>query len=156
MAPLSPWSSANDVSKSASRDSCPLRLHKRVRDALARRQVTLRGEWHLWIYCCEWCVFSCRKIVGDSSSSCAIRKAIDHLDSQALVQASFSYRGCRSVFEFDLGARLITKPCDTDSEQWMLYEPTGKVLTLRGTDMFTHQPGDTPPDVAVWRSAWSD
>jgi hypothetical protein len=128
---------------------------KKVRDLFARRSVTIRGDWHFWIYGCDWSVCSRRRLVGDSSSSSSIQKAVTYLDGQALVAASFSYRGCRSIFEFDLGARLTTMPYDTESEQWLLYEPTGKVLTLQADKMFTHQPGDTPPDMKVWCPAWS-
>ncbi len=105
---------------------------KKVRNLFARRLVTVRGDWHLWIYCCNWYVYSRRKLVGDSSSVKATQKAIRFLDGQALVGASFSFRGCRSVFEFDLGARLTTTPFDTESEQWMLYQPAGKVLSATG------------------------
>lgn len=127
----------------------------KVGNLFARRSVAIRGDWHFWIYCCNWYVYSRGKLVGDSSSVQAIQKAITFLDGQALVGASFGFRGCRSVFEFDLGARLTTTPFDTESEQWMLYEPSGKVLTLRADRMFNHQPGNTPPDTALWRPAWS-
>jgi hypothetical protein len=128
---------------------------RRVRELLARRQVTLRGDWHLWIYCCDWRVSARRKLVGGSSSDRAIQHAVAFLDGQALTEVSLNYRSCRSVFVFDLGGRLITTPCDSDSEQWMLYEPSGKVLTLRADRMFAHEASDAPPSLKVWRPAWS-
>lgn len=57
---------------------------KKVRNLFARRLVTIRGDWHFWIYCCKWSVFSSGKLVGDSSSVQAIRKAIACLDGQPL------------------------------------------------------------------------
>ena len=41
----------------------------RLQRLLARRLVTVRGEWHLWIYCCEWQVESGGRVIGDSSST---------------------------------------------------------------------------------------
>src|ERR1700676_478999 len=33
-------------------------MDERVAALLRRRQVSLGGEWHLWIYCCHWRVLS--------------------------------------------------------------------------------------------------
>src|ERR1017187_8707670 len=46
----------------------------KVREALARSQVYPRGEWHLWIYCCDWEVFSKGKPIGDSSTGIKTRR----------------------------------------------------------------------------------
>jgi hypothetical protein len=46
------------------------------------------------------------------------------------------------LFEFDLGGRLETRPRDRKSEQWLLYTPSGKVLTLRADKRFKFTQGD--------------
>lgn len=55
------------------------RATTRVRARLARRSVEIHGDWHLWIYCCEWEVFSRGKRVGDSSRKATARRAVKYL-----------------------------------------------------------------------------
>src|SRR4051812_45142066 len=43
-------------------------VSKKLRDVLARRQIVVRGDWHLWIYCCKWQVFSGGRRIGFSES----------------------------------------------------------------------------------------
>jgi hypothetical protein len=126
----------------------------KIHELFARRMVTVHGQWHLWIYCCAWLLYSGRTIIGVSSSANSIPIATSALDGQALTDASFYYRGCRTELTFDLGARLVAQPYDSESEQWMLYEPTGEVLILRADKMFTYHSGSTTPDAARWRPAW--
>ena len=40
-----------------------------VRKNLIRRAVYIHGDWHLWIYCCDWQVFSGTKHIGDLHTS---------------------------------------------------------------------------------------
>jgi hypothetical protein len=56
----------------------------------------------------------------------------------------------RSVFEFDLGGRLETKPYDRTSEQWLLYEPNGDVLAVRADRKYSYGPGDRHPSKVRW------
>src|SRR6202521_1939253 len=57
----------------------------RVQKVLARRNVFVHGEWHLWIYCCNWKVFTKGKRTGDSSTKPRIRLAADVLNGQKLI-----------------------------------------------------------------------
>src|SRR5690348_4160578 len=41
-------------------------LSPRVRRHLARRLVTLRGEWRLSIHCCQWYVYTGDTLIGDA------------------------------------------------------------------------------------------
>ena len=124
---------------------------KKVRDLMARRMVTVRGEWHLWIYCCDWSVFDdSGKLVGDTSSKRAIDRAAKYLDGQALVASALIPRGMRTVWEFDQGATLKTKPFNREDRQWMLYEPEGKVLALRADKHYCYGPGNREPDKERW------
>lgn len=121
---------------------------KRVQRALARRLVVVHGEWHLWIYCCQWNVYTGKKLVGhsalDSSSKRPIGRAARELDGQKLMHVEVDPSRGASVFSFDLGSRLETQPYDADSEQWMFYQPDGMVLSYRADGAYSHQPGDTP------------
>ncbi|MCC2670401.1 MAG: hypothetical protein K0Q72_2872 [Armatimonadetes bacterium] len=130
-------------------------VSERVRKSLARRHVTTRGQWHLWIYCCRWSVITDGELVGDcaldSDSKEPIRRAAEELDGQKLIGVTIAATSGTCVFYFDLGSRLETVPYDDQSEQWLLYQPGGMVLTFRGDGLYSHQPGDTPRDQEIWR-----
>lgn len=122
----------------------------KVRKALAQRRVFVRGEWHLWIYCCDWRLFTGRKHIGDSSTKGNIARAAEFLDGQALTNFSISRRNARCVFDFDLGGRLVTQPYDNKSEQWMLFEPLHMVLVVRADGRYKHTRSDAPEDQGEW------
>lgn len=123
-----------------------------VQRLLARRRVFIHGEWHLWVYCCNWVVTPIGQRVGESTSARRMEEAMRELDGQALVQVDADLRRSRWYFEFDLGGRLETRPYgaaskyyEGDNEQWLLYEPSGYVLTVRAdgplaTTLETHRP----------------
>jgi len=126
----------------------------RVRRQFARRHVSVRGAWHLWIYCCEWRVTTNGKLIGDSdpegSTKRRIKRGAAELDGQKLLQVSVNPADQSTVFEFDLGSRLATKPYNSDSEQWYFSEPNGMVLTYRADGKYSHSPDATPPDKTEW------
>lgn len=123
----------------------------RVRRMLARRHVCVAGEWHLWLYSCEWKAWSGDRIVGDSSSTRRINRAARSLAGQKLVAVSLSSRGARTRFEFDLGGVLETRPYDRAGEQWLLYEPNGNVLVLRADRRYCY--GPSSQSKGKWRAA---
>jgi len=123
----------------------------KVRKGLARRAVHVHGEWHLWIYCCDWQVFCGSKRIGDSSTKARIRRAAEFLNGQALTGFSISPRKVSCVFEFDLGATLTTRPYNNKGEQRLLYEPSHKVLTVRADGHYKHMRSDVPEDPGEWK-----
>jgi hypothetical protein len=125
----------------------------RVRKLFARRRVTVHGQWHLWIYCCDWELLIDGKLIADNRSSTPrkIDRALADLDGQALTGVSVSPKNARSVFEFDLGGSLVTRRFDRTGEQWMLFEPSGHVLTVRADGHCSHQPGTIAPDRVRWQ-----
>lgn len=127
-----------------------------LREDMERRRVYVHGEWHLWIYCCDWQVFCGPKCIGDSSSSANIRRAAEFLDGQALTSFSISLPNVNCTFEFDLGGTLSTRSYDKDSEQWMLYEPLHTVLTVRADGRYKHMRSDVPADRGDWRRIDAD
>lgn len=131
-------------------------VSERLRKMRSRRQVRIWGDWHLWIYCCEWHVFTGEELIGDSdlqgSTKERIQSAADELDGQKLLQVSVTPNAGTSVFKFDLGSRLETQLYDEESEQWMLFEPSGDVFTYGADGRYKHQPGDTPPEKEIWQA----
>jgi hypothetical protein len=124
--------------------------HLRIREPkgrLTNRLVKVRGEWHLWIYCCNWQVFHNGTPVGDASLESSSKKKIiaaaNYLDGQKLMRASMSEEGCRLTLDFDLGGQLVTEPYDEDSEQWFLYEPEAACLTVRADRQFQYGPSNS-------------
>ena len=115
----------------------------------ARRLVTVRGTWHLRIYCCEWQVLTGTKRIGHSnlkdSSKKPIERGAKEPGGQKLIGVSVNSHMGTSVFTFDLGSRMDTKPYDA-SVQWTLFEPNGDVVRYRGDGRYSHQPGDTRPE----------
>jgi hypothetical protein len=124
----------------------------KVREHLAHRQVYARGEWHLWIYCCDWEVHCKGKRIGDSSTRLRTRRAAAFLNGQKLIRFSILPRKVESIFVFDLGATLKTFPYDKTSEQWLLFEPSQKVLVLRADCRYKHVRSDRPHDDGVWKT----
>jgi hypothetical protein len=120
----------------------------------SQRLVTVRGEWHLWIYCCGWDITQDGdRLANHEAEESSIRQATAQLDGQCLERLWLEPGTVVTHFEFDLGANLTTYPYDSDAEineQWLLFEPSGNVLTVRTDNRFCYQPGDTPPDEEQW------
>lgn len=124
----------------------------RVRKHLARRLAFARGQWHLWIYCCNWQVLSCgRSLAHSESSDTKIKRATAFLNGQKLIQFSMLPRKLQCIFEFDLGGILKTWPYDKESEQWLLYEPSKKVLSLRADNHYKYVRSDVPGNEEDWK-----
>jgi len=124
-------------------------------NAAVRRIVRVQGRWHLWIQACAWQVFTGNQCIGHSNlegtSKQPIERAARELDGQKLLHVTVDPDEGKTVFEFDLGSRLETRPYDPAGDQWLLYEPSGFVFVLRGDGFYSHQAGDTPPDETIWQ-----
>jgi len=91
------------------------------------------------------------KRTGDSSTKPRVRLAADVLNGQKLIRFSFDPKRVQCVFQFDLGATLRTAPYDEDSEQWSLYTPKHRVLTLRADRRYQYMRSDLPRDHRAWK-----
>ena len=114
----------------------------------ARRKATLRGEWHLWIFCCDWEIEDHgAQIAHCESPDTVIAQATAFLDGQILVAVSVA-PDSSTIFQFDLGGVLKTSPWPEEEavEQWKLYEPSGHVFTIDSSARYSHQPGNSPPE----------
>ena len=135
--------------KDAAPDASP-----KVREIFSQRNVTVRGEWHLWVYCCNWSILNTDQIVGCSDDNESFGTATQFLDGQALTAAATD-SSASSQFFFDLGGLLTTTPYDDDSEQWMLYQPDGNVLSLRANGTYCYSPSNTDQNAEEWLPAWT-
>lgn len=125
-----------------------------VKRALAKRLVTVCGEWHLWIYCCSWKIYLYDKFLAESESSRRkIQNALWDLDGQKLVNMELDNKTGDTTFLFDLGGRLKTTHYEGELyDLWHLYEPNGNILTIRNDGKFNYDSGYTPLDQEAWCS----
>ncbi len=120
-----------------------------------QRRVNVHGDWHLWIYLCGLEIYKHDQLQATSPSSTRIiARAMNHLNGQGLVNAVI-HPDSATTFTFELGDRLETIPnikeYGSDSEQWLLFEPSGKVFTLRADHQYSFQPGDVPEANVSWQ-----
>ena len=125
-----------------------------IRASLARRRVTPRGEWHLWIYCCNWrCTANGVEIARSDSASTDIVTAAAELDGQRLLAVKVEPLVGKSTFTFDLGGSLETSPYDDgEDEQWFVYCSSGDVFTYRADGHYSWGPSDERPEDEIWRA----
>ena len=124
---------------------------KKVRELLARRQVFVHGQWHLWLMYCDWVVQKKDKRLGDSRTKTSARRAADFLNGQKLIRFSIAPDSVETVFKFDLGATLKTFSYDTRGEQWLLFDPSRKVLVLRADGRYSYGRADVPTKDTSWK-----
>ena len=122
---------------------------RKVRESFARRLVTVKGKWWLWVFIAKWKLsFEGKRAVTNLSSYQKIQRAIAKLDGQILTNAEINPKTGKTRFEFDLGGVLEVRRWGrkSDDDLWMLYKPNGHVLTIRGDGEYSHQPGNTDSD----------
>lgn len=129
---------------------------ERIRKNASRRSVRVQGDWHLWIYLCDWRIFSDTQLLAaDNSKRRVIRRATSELEGQLLTRVSVDNTSCVSLFEFDSGGKIEAIPNTTVYEStdalWLLYEPSGDVLTLRADGQYCHLPGKLPLTEHNWQ-----
>lgn len=133
-------------------DPNPHTVSPKLRWLHSRRRVTIHGDWYLWIYCCRWKLWEGKKLICHSESTRRIiEKALRNLDGQALQTVRVNPKNSLSEFGFDLGGRLETKRFNRKSEQWLLYEPNGKVLTLRADTKYLHDFAEKRDEASDWQ-----
>jgi hypothetical protein len=117
------------------------------------RSASVTGEWHLWIYLCAWSI-ACgdRQLAHSESPDVRINRAVHFLNGQEIRRVEIDATDGRTLFEFDLGGILRTWPCDGADEQWMLFDPSGNVLTVRADGRFAYHSSDEPNTDAVWHA----
>ena len=113
-----------------------------IREWASSRQVTIKGKWWLWVFCSYWKLsFDGERAASGASSFRQIQIALAKLSGQILTQAVINPHTGATRFEFDLGGTLDVRRFDRQSKHdlWMLYKPSGYVLTIRGDGRYSHQ-----------------
>ena len=116
-----------------------------------RRLTCVRGEWHLWIWCCHWAIQLADKTSAHSESSrTEIERALVNLQGQMITNVSVEPSEGRSLFEFDLGGVLRTWPynfLNSDGQpyqNWMFFEQNEhRVLTYYSDGKYSYGPSDS-------------
>jgi hypothetical protein len=119
------------------------------------RYAHVKGEWHLWIYCCNWVIRQDGRKVGDDTSERKIDRGCSVLGGQYLTNVTVNSKNWQTDFYFDLGGHLQTKPFKNENkvfEMWTLRCPDGHWFALRDDGKFSHHPKNTPPNKKVWQS----
>lgn len=117
-----------------------------------RRSAFVRGEWHLWIYCCHWMVLEDgEQLASSEDGETLIARATATLNGQKLLGISVEPNGARSTFTFDLGGSLETRPYGGDplEEQWMILTQT-EAFKYRADGSYFRGPSNTPSDKLRW------
>lgn len=112
----------------------------------ARRLVTVRGEWWLWLWCCHWQLSqNGERLATGSSSPRRIDQSLKILAGQRLISADVRSNTGKTRFAFDLGACLECRRFDQKREEslWSLYKPKGYVLSVWNNGRFSHDRGST-------------
>ena len=134
----------------------PVFLGESLPPRLLCRDSYVRGTWHLWIYCCEWSLTVGRvEMAHSESDDTTMARSLGVLNGQALAQVEVDAQDGSTEFTFDLGCTLSTRPAPEGLyidpvEQWMLFQPSGHVLSVRGDGTYNDSLGTAPEDEADW------
>jgi len=104
-----------------------------------QRSSFVHGQWHLWIYCCQWSLMlEDVQLAHCESDDLTMHRALHVLNGQALTAVEIEPSDGRTRFNFDLGCTLLTLPAEAGVydnepiEQWYVYVRAGPVLSVRG------------------------
>ena len=117
-----------------------------------RRLARVRGQWHLWIYCCHWrALQGGTQLAWSEDADELIERAAAMLNGQKLLAVRVDPNQGRSTFEFDLGGAVETWPFgdDPSEEQWTVLT-AGEAFAFRADGFYSRGPSDTPPDRVQW------
>jgi hypothetical protein len=115
--------------------------HPKVRALAARRQVTLRGEYWLWIYLARWKIVLRDGRAATGASSARQRNIVcANLTGEKVIRIDVAPGNGATTFAFDLGAVLhVRRLSPTEPEDmWLLYFPNGYILAVRGDGHYSY------------------
>ena len=88
--------------------------------------------------------FEGKRAVTNKSSYRKIEMALAKLSGQILTDVEIDPKTGDTRFEFDLGGALkVRRWWRKSKDLWMLYQPNGYVLTIKGGGQYSYQPGDS-------------
>lgn len=93
------------------------------------------GDWHLWLYQCDWSLSSNGRCLADSESKRKVMQlAIDNLNGSKLTHFSFDSQRTITEFVFENQLHLRCKPypdAAPDEDYWLLFASDRQVASLR-------------------------
>jgi len=108
---------------------------KRTRDSWmtrGKRVSAVHGEWHLWLYQCDWKLMKHRKpVVSSDDQRDCIGPAVEMLKGRTLESVHIYDNNFDTDFIFSGGLTLRSTGYSDeapDDERWLLYMPHHKVL----------------------------
>ena len=124
-------------------DKC--KIYKRTRTRIGKniypirsRPVHVKGEWYLWIECCAWYMWQDGRAIAHSNSpNDDIDRACYFLSGQKIRGIAVFPKTGKSIFSFELGGAILTRPYSANEVQWMLYCPK-KILIYRSDGHFAY------------------
>jgi hypothetical protein len=122
------------------------------------RSIHVRGEWYLWIYCCFWRLFwDSDEVVFCETDPKEIQVALSTLSGARFKSIEVSPENGATTFTFGLDWVLETSPYESPVsrerlgaetaeeweaggpvDQWLLYEPSGMVLSVDNHGTLCH------------------
>jgi hypothetical protein len=104
-----------------------------IRRRLARRRVSLVGQWHLLIDHGDWEIHTeAGTIASADFDDASLQLFLEELDGQYLTAASPGSKSASCVLSFDLGGYVCLLPTEAvGADQWLLYGPDEKVIVRR-------------------------
>lgn len=109
-----------------------------------------RGEWHLWIYLCDWRL----RIYGKEVAHCrgdraTLTEVVQRLEGRTLESFVIDPDLVTTELHFSDDAVMTVSPArhrrDDSWEPWMLFLPDGRVLSLFADGQWKLTPGDELP-----------
>lgn len=92
------------------------------------------GDWHLWLYQCDWTLKSkTHELANSESKRPLMQAAIENLNNLELEGLAFDPRKMWTEFMFQGGLRLRSQPysdAEPNEECWMLFMPDKQVASL--------------------------
>jgi len=122
----------------------------RVRRIAGNRNVTVRGQWWLWLRSCHWRLSRDGGLLATgSSSSRRIDGALRDLSGQKMTGMDVNPQTGATHFTFDLGCELHCRrlEANSDDDLWALYFPNEKVLVVHGDGSYSYESESSPSPV---------
>jgi hypothetical protein len=122
-----------------------------------RRSAFVRGDWHLWIYCCRWSLtLEGIQLAHEESDGITMNRALAALNGQILTAVHIE-PDSRTTFSFDLGCTFLTYPApagsygDEPAEQWIWHGRSGPVAAVRDNGTYALSPRDATREDQQWQ-----
>ena len=103
------------------------------------------GNWHLWVYMCAWRIDkNGRPYVASSDDRTKIAELIKELAHATLTKCEILNASLDTKWYFDEHITLTLFNTSTeDEDQWFLFTPEEKVLTIGPGDTWIYEPSSS-------------